>query len=169
MKPTACAFARLSLIAGLLTAPALSLSACGGEGSGSAAAGKSTAATTQSAQRAESPASATPCRAQVGDFLDSMNSLRAKLEVGLSYEDYIAEGARVRAAYDRLPTARLELDCLIEAGTPGEKAFNEYIAAANAWGECLAEAGCGAASIEARLQSEWRVASRFLSAARRRP
>jgi hypothetical protein len=167
MKPTACASARLSLIAGLLTALALSLSACGDEGS-AAATGKSTAAMTQSAQRAEPPAAANPCRAQIGGFLDSMNALRGKLEVGLSYEDYIAEVGRVRAAYDRLPTTRLELDCLIEAGTPGEKAFNEYIAAANAWGECLAEAGCGAASIEGRLQSEWRVASRFLAAARRR-
>ena len=73
-----------------------------------------------------------------------------------------------QAAYDRVPTARLELGCLIEAGTTGEKAFNQYIAAANVWGKCLAEAGCGAASIEARLQSEWRVASRFLSAAQRR-
>jgi hypothetical protein len=169
MKPTARASARLSLIAGLLTALALSLSACGDEGSGSAAAtGKSTAATAQSVERAEPPASANPCRAQVGGFLDSMNALRGKLEVGLSYEDYIATVGRVRAAYDRLPTARLELDCLIEAGTPGEKAFNEYIAAANVWGECLVEAGCGAASIEGRLQSEWRVASRFLTAARSR-
>jgi hypothetical protein len=168
MKPTACASARLSLIGSLLTALALSLSACGGEGSGAAATGKSTAATTRSAQQAQPSAAANPCRAQVGGFLDSMNALRGKLEVGLSYEDYIAEVGRVRAAYDRLPTAPLELDCLIEAGTPGEKAFNEYIAAANVWGGCLAEAGCGAASIEGRLQSEWRVASRFLSAARSR-
>ena len=135
---------------------------------GGIATGKSTVATTQSAERAEPTASANPCRAQIGGFLDSMNALRARLEVGLGYEDYIAEVGRVRAAYDRLPTARLELDCLIQAGTPAEKAFNEYIAAANVWGECLAEAGCGAASIERRLQAEWRVASRFLSAARRR-
>jgi hypothetical protein len=169
MKPTACASARLSLIGGLLTALALSLSACGDEGSGSAAGtGKSTAAATQSAGRSEPPAAANPCRTQVGGFLDSMDALRGKLEVGLSYEDYIAAVGRVRTAYDRLPAARLELDCLIEAGTPGEKAFNQYIAAANVWGECLAEAGCGAASIEGRLQSKWRVASRFLSAARRR-
>jgi hypothetical protein len=167
MKPTACASARLWLIGGLLTALGLSLSACGGEGSASAT-GKSAAAAIQSAERAEPPASANPCRAQLGGFLDSMNALRAKLEVGLSYEDYIAEVGRVRAAYDRLPTARLKLDCLIQTGTSAEKAFNQYIAAANAWGECLAEAGCGAASIERRLQAEWRVASRSLSAARRR-
>ena len=43
--------------------------------------------------------------------------------------------------------------------------MNKYIDAANAWGECLAEAGCTTASIEGALQHKWRVASHSLSEA----
>jgi hypothetical protein len=48
-------------------------------------------------------------------------------------------------------------------GTPSEQALNEYIDAANAWGECLADAACTTASIEPILQRKWRMASRLLS------
>jgi hypothetical protein len=94
-----------------------------------------------------------------------MTRLRSNLAVGLSYEQYAAEMHGIRTAYDEIPVKRLTIDCLATAGTPGEKALNQYIDAANAWGECLAEAGCDTASIEANLQSRWRVASRFLSEA----
>lgn len=50
-------------------------------------------------------------------------------------------------------------------GTPAEDALNRYIDAANAWGECLADASCATATIEPVLQRRWRLASRSLSAA----
>jgi hypothetical protein len=164
MKPTARASARLLLLGCLVTALALTISACGS--TGSASPGKATTTTEAAPAPPHKPqASAKPCRAQVGDFLASLETLRRKLEVGLSYDDYVAAVGKARAAYDRLPADRLEIDCLVKAGTPAEKAFNEYIAAANAWGECLSEAGCRAGSIEEQLQGEWRVAAHFLSQA----
>lgn len=145
-----------------LCAAALLLSACGGGG------GSSTTATTVTAparQQAQSHPVAGSCRRQVGGFLKSMKTLRSNLAVGLSYEQYAAEMQEVRAAYDRVPVAQLALDCLYATGTPAEQALNKYTDAANAWGECLAEAGCTTASIEHALQRKWRIASHHLSEA----
>jgi len=37
--------------------------------------------------------------------------------------------------------------------------------AVNAWGECLADAGCDAGIVEPELQRDWQVASHWLSQA----
>ena len=57
------------------------------------------------------------------------------------------------------------LGCLGAVGTPAEKTLNRYIEAANDWGGCVSELGCGSAEIEPVLQRRWRVASHFLSEA----
>ncbi len=145
----------------LIGALALTMSACGGDSStateGSAAA--------QPRQRAKSPAAGAGCSKQIDGFISSMDGLRRRLAVGVTYDDYVKEMTEVRAAYDDVPVERLALGCLTGAGSPGERALNEYIDAANAWGDCLAKAGCNAATIESRLRGEWSVASHFLSAA----
>jgi hypothetical protein len=139
---------------------ALALSACGGGG------GSTTTATTATAeQQARAKPAGDPCRRQVGGFLKSMTALRGNLAVGLSYEQYAAAMHGVRAAYDKVPVERLTLDCLSATGAPAERALNKYTDAANAWGECLAEAGCTTASIEHALQRKWRVAAHYLSEA----
>jgi hypothetical protein len=147
-----------------LCAAALALSACGGGGSESTTTEKTAA--TPPRQRARANPADDRCQAQVGGFLKSMARLRGNLAVGLSYEQYAAGMHGVRAAYDEVPVERLTIDCLSTAGTPAEKALNKYTDAANAWGECLAEAGCDTASIEHDLQRKWRVASHYLSEAR---
>jgi len=166
MKPTAPAPARLLAIFCLSIAlAALALAGCGG---GSAAPGKgaTTAASTPTAgAKPQAHASPGSCASQLGPFLASIDTLRRKLEVGLSYEQYVAEVGAVKAAYAQLPVDRLPLDCLLKSGTPAERAFDKYIAAANTWGECLAETGCTAGTIESTLQDEWHLASHFLGAA----
>ena len=145
-------------------AVALAVAGCGG---GGATHGEADAARPNGHVQVD--AAASRCRGQVGGFLKSMAALRSNLAVGLSYEQYAAEMRGVRAAYRKIPVDRLTLDCLAAAGTPGEKALNQYIDAANAWGECLAEAACDTASIEPGLQRKWRVASHFLSEAQSAP
>ena len=148
----------------LVCAAALTLSACGG--GGATATDKTAVAPPK--PRAQSPTAGGSCQSQVGGLLKSMTALRGNLAVGLSYEQYAAAMQGIKAAYDEVPVAKLTIDCLSGTGAPAEKALNEYIDAANAWGECLAEIGCGTASIEARLQRKWRVASHFLAAALKR-
>ncbi len=106
------------------------------------------------------------CRNQVGGFLDAMVDLRERLVSGLSYEEYVGEIGAIRASYDQVPVKKLALACLSAAGTPGELAFDQYIEAANSWGECIEEDGCDAAEVEPVLQKQWRRGSLLLDEAR---
>jgi hypothetical protein len=105
------------------------------------------------------------CQSQLGGFVGSMDGLRRRLAVGVTYDQYVAEVRGIRATYGEIPTEKLRIDCLTAVAAPGEKAFNRYIEAANDWGECVSEAGCGSAEIEPVLQRRWRIASHFLSEA----
>ncbi len=106
------------------------------------------------------------CQSQLGSFVGSMDGLRRRLAVGVTYDQYVAEVRGIRATYGKIPVERLQVDCLTAVATPGEKAFNRYIEAANDWGECVSEAGCGSEEVEPVLQRRWRIASHFLTEAK---
>lgn len=110
------------------------------------------------------PASAL-CQSQLGSFVGSMDGLRRRLAVGVTYDQYVAEVRGIRSTYGEIPTGKLQIDCLTLVATPSEKAFNRYIEGANDWGECVSELGCGTETIEPVLQRRWRIASHFLSEA----
>jgi hypothetical protein len=151
---------RLSLLGCALVATlALGLPGCGEEGT--AAPGGATA----QPPKAKARSAAGGCPKQLDTFVKSLDALRRRLAVGLSYEQYAAAIEGLRASYAEIPVDRLTIDCLATAGTLGERALNEYIDAANAWGECLADAACTTAKIEPVLQRRWRVASHHLSEA----
>lgn len=105
------------------------------------------------------------CQSQLGSFVGSMDGLRRRLAVGVTYDQYVAEVRGIRSTYGEIPTGKLRADCLIAVAAPGEKAFNRYIEAANDWGECVSELGCSSTEIEPVLQRRWRIASHFLSEA----
>jgi hypothetical protein len=157
--------------AGCVALVALLFAGCGGGGSDRAE--KTTATVTSDAvttvperpvPKHEKPA-AGPCQGRLGSFVASMDSLRRRLAVGLTYDQYVAEVQGIRSTYRKIPIDRIEIDCLAAVGTPAEKAFNRYIEAANDWGECVSEAGCSSTTVEPVLQRRWRIASHFLSAA----
>jgi hypothetical protein len=165
--------ARLSLTGCALFAAALLVS-CGGGGSDSSggATVTSRAATTttekqpsKAGEQRAAPSPAGPCQTQLGSFVASMDSLRRRLAVGVTYDQYVAEVRGIRATYRKIPSDQVEIDCLTGVGTPAEKAVNRYIEAADDWGECVAEAGCSSATVEPVLQRRWRLASHFLSEA----
>jgi hypothetical protein len=105
------------------------------------------------------------CQSQLGGFVGSMDSLRRRLAVGVTYDQYVAEVRGIRSTYKKIPIERVEIDCLAAVGTPAERAFNRYIEAANDWGECVSEAGCSSETVEPVLQRGWRTASHFLGEA----
>lgn len=105
------------------------------------------------------------CQSQLGSFVGSLDGLRRRLAVGVTYDQYVAEVRGIRSTYGEIPTEKLRIDCLTRVATPSEKAFNRYIEGANDWGECVSELGCGTATIEPVLQRRWRIASHFLSEA----
>lgn len=166
------AAARPTLVGCALLAAFL-LAGCGDGGSGSTGTATITSrATTTAKEPREKDAkqkppsgAAGPCQSQLGGFVASMDSLRRRLAVGLTYDQYVAEVRGIRSIYRKIPTDRVEIDCLSGVGTPGEKAFNGYIEAANDWGDCVSEAGCSSEVVEPVLQRRWRIASRSLSEA----
>jgi hypothetical protein len=117
------------------------------------------------ASKRAAPVAGGSCQAQLGDLVRSLDRLRVRLATGLSYEEYAAAVKRARGIYAALPADALPADCLIAAGTAAENSINRYIEAANAWGECLADAGCDAGIVEPELQRDWQVASHWLSEA----
>ncbi|HWC48943.1 MAG TPA: hypothetical protein VG448_08680 [Solirubrobacterales bacterium] len=170
--PTAARFQ----LAGCALLVALLLGGCGSGGSGrtgTAAAtvtsdpGTTVAKQSQPAQdkKQEKPSAADPCQTQLGSFVASMDSLRRRLAVGVTFDQYVAEVRGIRSTYRKIPTRQVEIDCLGAVGTPAEQAFNRYIQAANDWGECVSEAGCSSETVEPVLQRRWRIASHFLSEA----
>ena len=105
------------------------------------------------------------CQSQLGSFVGSMDGLRRRLAVGVTYDQYVAEVRGIRSTYGKIPVEKLQVDCLSLVATPAEKAFNRYIEGANDWGECVSELGCGTTEIEPVLQRRWRIASHFVSTA----
>lgn len=170
------AIARLRLLGCALLA-ALLVGGCGGGGSDATT--ERTVASDEIARTTEKPT--TPrdakngrprhvpagnlCQSQLGSFVGSMDGLRRRLAVGVTYDQYVAEVRGIRSTYGEIPTEKLQVDCLTAVAAPGEKAFNRYIEAANDWGECVSELGCGSVAIEPVLQRRWRIASHFLSEA----
>jgi hypothetical protein len=156
---------------------ALVLGGCGGGGSDPTTAaivtGDGTARTTEEPSDSNGAKKDRPrpvpagdlCQSQLGSFVGSMDGLRRRLAVGVTYDQYVAEVRGIRSTYGEIPTGRLRIDCLTAVAAPGEKAFNRYIEAANDWGECVSELGCGSAEIEPLLQRRWRIASHFLAEA----
>jgi len=148
---------------GILLGLALATPGCGGQAAPSAGTGGVAAQGVET----DSPATTRTCRSELHGLLDSMDELRGKLAVGLSYGAYLHEVKGVQAAYDRVPVDRLRLDCLVKAGAPAEQALNRYIAAADTWGHCLTLASCDSEAVEPKLQRGWALASGRLSAAQR--
>lgn len=148
---------------GILLGLVLILPGCGDEGS--AAAGSGTAQPRRAEKSVAAPTRT--CRPQLHGLLDSMDGLRQRLAVGLSYADYLHAVRAARAAYDGVPVDRLELGCLVAVGTPAERALNRYADAANTWGDCLAHVSCDSESVEPKLQHKWALASDQLSLAQK--
>jgi hypothetical protein len=149
----------------------LALASCGG--SGSRRQSTSVAERTVKAQESQPVVTKSPdrsdpngaCQVRLGNFLDRMDDLRQSLLAGLSYEEYVVRVRAIRDAYEAIPVDKLGTACVTGPAAKAEDAFNQYLRAANAWGECAATAGCAASEIEGNLQHRWKLASKSLEAA----
>jgi hypothetical protein len=148
---------------GILLGLALILPGCGDQSAPAA----DTGAATPAGVKADVPSATRTCRVQLHGFLGSMDDLRGKLAMGLSYGAYLHEVKAVQAAYERVPVDSLGFACLVRVGTPAERALNLYLAAANIWGDCLTSASCDSESVEPKLQRKWALASNRLSSAQK--
>ena len=109
------------------------------------------------------------CQAQLDEFVSRMTDLRQSLLAGLSYAEYVVRVRAIRDAYEAVPVKKLGVSCLDGAAGDAEDAFNQYLRAANTWGDCAGTAGCAASEIEGKLQRRWRIASKSLDQAKGSP
>lgn len=162
---------RLSAAAavGMLLGLALTLGACGEDGTTAASGPTSTDVAKDAGVHPSLPTakSSRRCRRELAPFVASLESLRDDLARGLSYDDYLARVRGTRAVYAKVRPNRIPAGCLVVSGGPAERAFNLYIDATNAWGDCLATVSCDTRSIEPRLQRQWALAEDRLATARR--
>jgi len=107
------------------------------------------------------------CEAQLGEFVGRMTDLRQSLLAGLSYAEYVVRVRAIRDAYEAVPVKKLGVACLDGPAADAEDALNQYLRAANTWGECAGTAGCAASEIEGKLQRRWRIASKSIDEAKR--
>jgi hypothetical protein len=155
------------LLAAIVTA--LALASCGGGGTSSntetITAEPPATKVAEVEPKKEKPKTA-DCEAGLGEFLARMTDLRQSLLAGLSYAEYVVRVRAIRDAYEAVPVKKLDASCLDGPASDAEDALNQYLRAANAWGECAATAGCAASDIEGKLQRRWRIASKSLDQAK---
>jgi hypothetical protein len=148
----------------------LALASCGGGGTSSSTETITAKPAPTKVAKVE-PKKKTPktgdCEAQLGEFVGRMTDLRQSLLAGLSYAEYVVRVRAIRDAYEAVPVKKLDASCLNGPASDAEDAFNQYLRAANAWGECAGTAGCAASEIEGKLQRRWRIASKSLDEAQR--
>jgi len=144
------------MVACMALGVAFTLFGCGG-GSGSG----ERDATVRGAASAPAPrriVAAKGCGKDLTRLIRSLDALRDQLAVGLTYDQYLEYVERLQRAYRAIPVETEPVRCVVGAGVPAERALNQHIEAANAWGDCLAES-CELSSVEADIKRRWARAS----------
>jgi hypothetical protein len=98
------------------------------------------------------------CGSKLTRFVRSLDGLRDQLAAGLTYDQYLENVRNLQSAYRRIPVSGEPAACVVGAGVPAEKALDQHIEAANAWGDCLAES-CDLSSVEPEIKRRWARAS----------
>ena len=116
--------------------------------------------------RATAEANAAACALAVDPFLASLQELDSRLSVGLNYDEYTNQVGNVQVVYDQLDVGGLTaLPGCLNVAVAGEKAFNQYIKASNAWGTCFDDLYCSNDDVQPKLQRLWAKATSLVQRA----
>ena len=145
---------------------ALLLPGCGDDGAATA----DNPATTQTKAKTDASAkvgtAVASCPRQVDAFVNSLDTLRRQLAIGLSYEQYAAKVKALRESYGRLPIDRLAIGCLSRDRHPRRGGAQRVHRRRQRLGRVPRRRLLHHRAIEPVLQRKWRLASRHLSEAR---
>lgn len=142
-----------------VTLLAIALSACGG---GVVPGGETTPDAPADDQPAVVPVN---CPDEMVEFVEALQDLDSRLNVGLNFQAYSERVGDARVAYDRIDIDELGSGCVEHVGAPAEDAMNAYIDAYNTWNDCIGDIDCDNDSITPDLQAEWADATELVQGA----
>lgn len=102
------------------------------------------------------------CSEHFTGLSQSLGDIDARLDVGLSYDEYTDALGDASVVYNRIDFDALQSlgeshnECL-DVGVALEKAFNKYNRAATRWGNCIEDFDCDTDSLN--LSGDWGAAS----------
>jgi hypothetical protein len=109
------------------------------------------------------------CRTEIDPFLESMKTVNARLNVGITQATFSDLVGAASVAHDSLDLENIRAhtngECL-EGGATLEHALNKYISAVNIWNDCLYEDySCDLDQIDPQLQLKWTTATTLIEKA----
>jgi hypothetical protein len=142
------------------------MSAAAGCGGGSGATGGAAPATTATTAPTTTEEIGDPaCADQIGDFVEKLQALDSRLDIGLNFESYSTNVSDAKVVYDQIPFDEMSPECVKQVGVPAENAFNAYVKAYNVWNNCFDDINCDNDSIKSKLQAQWAKATLLIDRA----
>jgi len=138
---------------------------CGGQSKEQRAAARSEqldklAPTLESRLQAQADSQKTACENELGDFLDALEEIDSRLDIGMTFTDYGGKTADAKVAHDRVNASNLTPAACVKAAVAGEDALESYISAYTIWNDCIQSDYCETEYKEPELQAKWLQASR---------
>ncbi len=95
------------------------------------------------------------CSKELGDFVNSLETLQSEVTIGLNYDQYSTEVTNLKVEFDQIETGSIGNDCNDNVSVPVEDAVNSYIDAYKTWNNCVESYFCTTDSIKFKVQSFW--------------
>ena len=105
------------------------------------------------------------CLDQLAPLLDSLDIVDARLNVGISQDDFSDLVGDASVAYNRVDIDELGQGTCLSAGAKLETALNAYATSSSRWNDCIYDYGCDVDSIDPFLQAKWSTAGRNIARA----
>ena len=97
------------------------------------------------------------CMAQIGPFLDAMQQIDSRLNIGINEADFVSRVGTAQVNHDTIDTHAISGKCL-DAGVKLEKGLNAYAKAATKWSHCVSQSSCTFRKINGFEQLQWATA-----------
>lgn len=103
------------------------------------------------------------CKEHIGEFVEALQDLDGRLDVGLTYPDYGTKVGDIAAEHAQIDVSEIDDRECLEVAATGEVALGSYRKASELWTRCIRERdspGCRTSdAISSKLQPHWRAAS----------
>lgn len=107
------------------------------------------------------------CFSQLDPLMTSLQTVDARLDVGLNQSDLSNLVGDASIAYNRIDVDELGTGTCLTIGARLENAFNAYAGTVSDWNDCIYDYGCDNDALTPSLQAKWAVASRAIDKAER--